>query len=711
MKLKYFLTAIFAGAIMFAGCVKEDSTDSFSNLKVNENYFIVSDKGETVTLTVTSTEAWKFVVDENWPEELSFNKDAGGKTIKAKHDRFGNLTNDEADIKGRETSWLVASQMGGEAGETNVTFDIPSSEAGREIEIALYAGDSKQYVRFRQGSLAAVEKTCAEIKENAVVGSSYITSGNVSRLGDYAKYGAFWIIDATGVEVQVYGSTNESKENYPDVEVGDYVKFSGVWSSYGNFENAEIMAHEKSLIKVTSEVKDMPKTGGELVVTLAYKGEGAFPTIKEDCREWISYDGMDYKPGVPSKLEPSPADTAIVTFNVAANAGGLREGVITFASYSKAKDDKTGEYKEVSSSVDYIFNQEGDIEELTVAAFLEKTEGASLYKLTGRVSNIKNTTYGNFDLVDATGSVYVYGLTATKVASNDKSFASLGIKEGDILTLIGTRDEYNGPQVGGPAYYVSHVGHTEVTVAEFNAKKEDDTKYKLTGTIKNLQTGDYGNFDLEDATGTVAVYGLTVAPVEKNDKSFPKLGLKEGDKVTLIGTRTSYKGAIQVGGPAYYVSHEAAAEGGEDGGEVTPPAEGGNKTVTLVEAGMPTGYYKNDAGEYAESVVTYDGIEFAVYTTADYDNSTGIQMRKGGAYIRNVTPLKNIKSIKATWEKNFYPENIVVKSGETTMAATTDATAMTATYDFTGGTYTEFKLENPSGYAVYFKSIEIVYGE
>lgn len=80
------------------------------------------------------------------------------------------------------------------------------------------------------------------------------------------------------------------------------------------------------------------------------------------------------------------------------------------------------------------------------------------YQMTGTITNIANTTYGNFDITDETGTIYVYGLTATgPLASNDKSFSTLGLKEGDILTFIGTRDEYNGtPQVGGPAYYVSH---------------------------------------------------------------------------------------------------------------------------------------------------------------------------------------------------------------------------------------------------------------
>ena len=96
------------------------------------------------------------------------------------------------------------------------------------------------------------------------------------------------------------------------------------------------------------------------------------------------------------------------------------------------------------------------------------------YQLTGVISKISNTTYGNFDLTDGTGTVYVYGLTATEQglqqengvfngkANNDKSFASLGLREGDTVTLIGYRYTYKRDgaddkiEVLG-AYYVSHV--------------------------------------------------------------------------------------------------------------------------------------------------------------------------------------------------------------------------------------------------------------
>lgn len=100
-----------------------------------------------------------------------------------------------------------------------------------------------------------------------------------------------------------------------------------------------------------------------------------------------------------------------------------------------------------------------DPKTVTVAEFIAASESNDQpYKLTGKVSNITSTVYGNFDLVDATGSVYVYGLTKTNLgygASNDKSFGSLGVNEGDEITIIGFRGSYNDKVEVMYAYLVS----------------------------------------------------------------------------------------------------------------------------------------------------------------------------------------------------------------------------------------------------------------
>ena len=94
----------------------------------------------------------------------------------------------------------------------------------------------------------------------------------------------------------------------------------------------------------------------------------------------------------------------------------------------------------------------GDTEEIktvTVAEFLAAEKSTTQpYKLTGKVSNIANNTYGNFDLTDASGTVYVYGLVSKDLGGyepnkkNDKSFSSIGINEGDEITIVAYRDDF-----------------------------------------------------------------------------------------------------------------------------------------------------------------------------------------------------------------------------------------------------------------------------
>jgi DNA/RNA endonuclease YhcR with UshA esterase domain len=201
-------------------------------------------------------------------------------------------------------------------------------------------------------------------------------------------------------------------------------------------------------------------------------------------------------------------------------------------------------------SVAVTVNQEGskerEPEKLTVAQLLAKSDDPGIwYELTGTISNLANETYGNFDLVDETGKIYVYGLTATKQGSNDKSFSSLGLKEGDIVTLKGTRSSYNGsPQVGGPAYYVSHVAGAvdpaapvKATAAEINAAEDGSTKYQLTGYVSSIKNTQYGNLYIKDATGEVYVYGI---------KDWANKTINEGDIITVVSSKTSYKDSPQL---------------------------------------------------------------------------------------------------------------------------------------------------------------------
>ena len=216
-----------------------------------------------------------------------------------------------------------------------------------------------------------------------------------------------------------------------------------------------------------------------------------------------------------------------------------------------------------------------DAKKVTIADFNAAEESTEVwYELTGTVKNLKEgDQYGNFDLEDETGSVYVYGLLSEK-AGEKKKFQDLvaakGIKEGSKITIIGTRGSYNGKIEVMNAYFVSIEGGESggggevtngakaVSVADFNAAAEStEVWYQLTGAVKKLKDDDiYGNFDLEDETGSVYVYGL-LSEKGGEKKKFQELvaakGIKEGSVITIIGTRGSYNGKIEVMN-AYFVS-------------------------------------------------------------------------------------------------------------------------------------------------------------
>ena len=131
-----------------------------------------------------------------------------------------------------------------------------------------------------------------------------------------------------------------------------------------------------------------------------------------------------------------------------------------------------------------------------------------------------------------------------------------------------------------------------VTVAEFLAAEVSTDKwYQLKGKVKNLQDGDqYGNFDLEDSSGSVYVYGLLS---EKDGKKgqFQALaaekGIINGCTLTIIGKRGYYekenKDEVL---NAYFVAIEGGATPNPDP-DPQPTGKRQYKKATSVESGKP----------------------------------------------------------------------------------------------------------------------------
>ena len=366
MKLKYLLSALIASAFVFAGCEDESKVnEGFDNLKVSDTFLSIPEEGGSVTLTVKAEADWYLVQNENWPEKVTFNKDANGKTIKAKHDVFGNLVNEAADIKEKTPVWLAADKLQGGAGETAITFSAEATSGGREFELTLVCGNNRQFIRVRQGSLEAVSATCKDVIDGPD-GKTYKVKGVCTAIAN-TTYGNWYLNDGTG-KVYIYGTldANGAEKNFTSlgIEVGDEVEVSGPKTTYnGEIElvNVTVLSIKKSLAKVITESKTFPKTAGEFEVKVAHKGGNFDASVPADMKSWIAISQIKTIKGVPSKLEPVPADTAVVSVSIAANEAGDRTGKINFASGS--------------SEVYYEFTQEGAIIDASIAEFLAAEEG------------------------------------------------------------------------------------------------------------------------------------------------------------------------------------------------------------------------------------------------------------------------------------------------------------------------------------------------
>lgn len=507
MKLKYIFTALVAALTLAVGC-EDDLERYLDEVQVSSSYVAIPAAGGSQTITVNAKSEWSF-----------------------------------GDIP----EWVKVTPTSGAAGETLVTFKAEAATSSNEAMLYLTCDGKSQIINVLQ----MTEKvdlpitSCKDFNEKGEDGKSYRVKGAVTKIAN-TTYGNMYLNDGTG-EAYVYGTLDASgaEKNFLSlgIEEGDIVTVEGPRKTYsGTVElvNVTVISIEKSLIKVDSvSVKEpLPIEGGEFKAYLTCKGEGVSVVVPDEAKSWLSVTSIE-----------TSGTNATVTFNAADNQLGDRSTTLVFYTTSKGK----------SYSAQTTLEQKGAIIETTVDKILAAEDGATQYRVTGYISKMANTTYGNYNIKDATGEIYVYG---TLNNGESKKFEALGINEGDIVTIVGAKTSYNGNAQLKNVTVEVHKAVKDITAAEFVAKDDDKTTYyRLTGAVSGIKESDvYGNFDLTDASGKVYVYGL-LKGWGGASKQFQSLGIKDGDIVTLVGCVGSYKGNKQVVS-AFYVSHKAG--GGED---------------------------------------------------------------------------------------------------------------------------------------------------
>ena len=665
--------ALAAGMVIVASCAQEEAEPLGSSVSATPAELVVSDTGSSIigTIDVKADGIWIATSsNDEWFEYAPASGEGDGKiTVSLKENvdennevagpRSGSIT-----LICGQSMFVVTVKQAGEPGlDASRTYKKVSK--AEEIEegkgylfvantgSALVAGkpfaaSSETYYSYIYGDDVTAEDDII-VRPNAnnaytlvAKGEGYaIQQSNGRYLFQASAYNNFYSTD--NLEKADVWKITLNEDGTAKIEnqtvAGKYFQYSIGYSSYGAYGSAQDNAALPSLYKDSAAPSDEVLTvaesttvkGTETVAKIAVKSNKTWKVRNHD--EWIK----------SFTKEGSGDGTIEITFDANESYETTRE----------AKFQIIGETTNfwITLTQDHLYA----VIDCSVAEFKEKEVGDQLYRLTGKIKGIVNSTYGNIYLQDGTGYVYVYTLfeNADKVA---KSFANLGVREGDIVTVVGPRDEFPTAKVEDQkiqmknAYCEKTVKSQDVTVSEIIAAPVASTYleskyYRVTGLVKSVVSDTYGNFYLQEEKSDkyIYVYGLTDAPVKSNNKSYKSLGIAVGDRVTLVGQRGQYPGAKvedqkeQVSN-AYYISHETPAP-----------------TLDICEQIFVDAGYKMENYDRAEITWTHNGfwnsIDNANYAKIQTGLSNSSQFAATQQFHRSKLPVGTVIVVRGATEE------------------------------------------------------------
>lgn len=284
----------------------------------------------------------------------------------------------------------------------------------------------------------------------------------------------------------------------------------------------------------------------------------------------------------------------------------------------------------------------------TVAEFLAAdVDDATFYTLKGTITRVANTSYGNFDLTDETGTIYVYGLYSEDGATN-KYWAASGAQLGDDIVISAVRAEYNGSAQAGSARFLGLT--TPGTLAFWSFSKTATTFTSAGGE----QVIDVEAYNLTDAVSVASDNAQFTASYA--DGALTITAAENTTAETINGNITVTAGALE--------QVITVAQGGV--------SVGGGTEVTA-EATMKSFGWANSTGVSEAKIDDNVTVKFfqggASTAPAYYTSGEAVRLYQNGAYMTVSANGKAIKSMEITFANNMY--YVAADSGELTEEAST----------------------------------------
>ena len=360
--------------------------------------------------------------------------------------------------------------------------------------------------------------------------------------------------------------------------------------------------------------------------------------------EWLTVTPLKGSPAVNSIVFAADKNTAASdrTANLIVNVAGKQQRFTVVQSGPGAFDAPLSTIEQVAAGAD-----------------------GEVFRIRATVTGIRNTNYGNIDVDDGTGSIYIYGLfnglgQYPKDAAG--GWSSFGIEPGDVITVQGPRTLYNG------------------TTLEL----VDATLIKVEKSLIAVEPSEIALESAEAGTFTISVVskadGMAVLPSES--------------WIRLTDIEAGAGGAA-----VYSFAYEANTTTAARTASVVFKATNSSKSVSVTQPGIPpTGQsiteivaLPDDSGvETLESIVVAKTTKGFVIT----DGKTAIYAYDNGA---NAVELGNVVKVLATKTTyNGVPELASITSVEKTDDSSwshptvKDITASAVDYAATVAEYIQF---------------------
>lgn len=279
--------------------------------------------------------------------------------------------------------------------------------------------------------------------------------------------------DATGY---MYYYANKQ----PELAIGDKAVFSGAISTYGGFNQ---MPENTVVTKSGTTTVSYP-------TATTLDGAGIDAWVAAPQIQYVSYTGKLSISGTyyNVEVEGATAKGSIIVPTAAVLGEIVNGSIVTVTGFAMYTNGSTTKYlNTIATSIQLkSAPQPEKVDHITIQEFLQKADAETTYELTGKVTEIKNTNYGNLYIEEDGASLYLYG-----VVSPGKTFSELGISVGDMLTVKGKYTTYKEtPQIANAEFVKVEKGEpgpgpepekiTVATLAEFtNVGFENWTEGKL----------------------------------------------------------------------------------------------------------------------------------------------------------------------------------------------------------------------------------------